>query len=65
MNCDPKDYTEIMIIPDEIITPEFGFQLNVGIIEVWKKSCASIYQYEKFSNNKYSKRTSHGLSFLI
>lgn len=55
--CDPKDYTGVMIIPDEIIKPEFGFQFNVEIVEAGRESWASTYPYIKiiqqqiFDNN--------------
>ena len=47
IKCNPMDYTEVMIIPNEIIIPEFGFQFNVEIVDANKKSWASTYPYAK------------------
>lgn len=43
IKCEPKDYLDIMIIPDEIITPEFGLQFKIEIVEAGKQSWASTY----------------------
>ena len=45
--CKPEDYLEIMIIPDEIVTPEFGFQFNVEIVQPGSKAWVSTYPYAK------------------
>ncbi|MFI5188432.1 MAG: hypothetical protein ACHQF0_16995 [Chitinophagales bacterium] len=47
VKCNSKNYTGAMIIPDEIITPEFGFQLNVEVVEAEQKSWLSTYPYAK------------------
>lgn len=45
IKCDPIEYTDSMIIRDEIITPEFGFQFNVEIVEPGKQPWSSTYPY--------------------
>lgn len=49
IKCDPKDYLGIMIIPDEIITPEFGFQFHV---EAGIQPRASTYPYIQMIQQK-------------
>ena len=52
IKCDPKDYSDIMIIPDEIIIPEFGFQFHIEVVEAGTQPWASTYPYIQIIQQK-------------
>lgn len=43
----PEDYTGIMEIPDKIITPVFGYQFSVELVEPGLTPWVSEYQYAR------------------
>lgn len=47
VSCEPGDYDEIMEIKDDIITPEFGYQFSVELVEPGVTPWISKYQYAR------------------
>ena len=52
IKCNLQDYADSMIIQDEIITAEFGFQFNIEIVEPGKQSWSSTYPYIQMIQQK-------------
>lgn len=55
--CKPKDYTEVMEIEDKIITPKFGYQFLVELVELRVTSWISTYPYAKIIQQKIFKKS--------
>ncbi len=47
VQCEPKNYTNIMIIEDEILIPQFGYNFEVEIVEPGTNPWISSYPFAK------------------
>lgn len=50
--CKPENYNEVMVIADEIITPEFGYQLAIDIVQYGSLPEVSTQIYNKIIQQK-------------
>src|SRR3989344_1457619 len=54
--CKKKDFSEIMEIPDEIITPKFGYQLIVELVEAGSLPETSKSKYTRIIKQHFFKK---------
>ena len=58
VKCEPKNYADIMVIDDKIITPKFGYNFEVEILEPGTDPWISTYPYAKVIQQQIFKKHS-------